>query len=223
MSLAENLLNSMSTTTYGSTEATEAAEPHIVIDNSRQMIVPNSLKTIAVTGDKDIETVTFDCIRYWDGHDLSTFALYINYELPNGSTGTYIPQNLKVGDEYISFTWTIGSPITSVSGRLTFSIEAVQTGDNYVVLYRWSTIPNGDMTIVKGLSRGEIPDEEITEDVVSQVLEYANMAADYAQAAKEVVVDAANVVRDELAPELDLAKELEWALEALDELIGGRP
>ena len=36
--------------------------------------------TVAATVE-NIETVTIDCVRYWDEHDLSSFAIYINYML----------------------------------------------------------------------------------------------------------------------------------------------
>ena len=47
------------------------SEPHIVIDSHRAITVPEQLKRIAVQFDHNFETVTFDCPRYWDGHDLS--------------------------------------------------------------------------------------------------------------------------------------------------------
>lgn len=181
MSLAENLLNSLDETAYSSVSVSNVVEEeHIIIDNARIMIVPSSLKTIAVTGDKDIETVTFDCVRYWDEHDFATFALYINYTLPNGNTGTYIPQNVSASEDHISFTWTIERYITLDAGRLTVSIEAVKTDESGNVLYQWGSIPNSDMTIIKGQSRSDIPEDEISTDVVSQVLQAANDASKYA-------------------------------------------
>ena len=80
MGLAEQMLAGMSVENY-SNEYVTNEEEHIVVTESRQIIVPSALKTIAVTGDKDVETVTFDCVRFWDGNDLSTFAIYLNYVL----------------------------------------------------------------------------------------------------------------------------------------------
>ena len=73
MSLAESLLNSIDETT---------TEGHIVIGNDRYITVPDELKRLAVQYDHNIETVTFDCPRYWDGLDMSAMAVYINYMLP---------------------------------------------------------------------------------------------------------------------------------------------
>ena len=55
------------------------SEEHIIIGRDRYITVPEGLKRIAVQYDHNVETVTFDCPRYWDEHDLSTMNIYINY------------------------------------------------------------------------------------------------------------------------------------------------
>lgn len=47
-------------------------DPHIVIGPDKIVTVPEALKKIAVQHDHNIETVTFDCPRYWDGIDFAT-------------------------------------------------------------------------------------------------------------------------------------------------------
>lgn len=174
MSLAEEMLANMSVIDDSSTYLAEE-EPHIVINESRQAIVPNELKTIAVTGDKDIETVTFDCVRYWDGNDLSTFAIYLNYVLPDSSTGTYIPDEIVTsdGDEFYHFDWKIKNNITKKSGQISFAITAIKTklndGGVTVVEKQWSSIPNGDCSIALGLDISNVPSEEESSDVVAQL------------------------------------------------------
>ena len=71
-------------------------EEHVVIDSDRKIIVPDSLKRIAVQHDHDIETVTFDCPRYWDGHDLSKMIVYVNHLCPNGALGCTVADNVTV-------------------------------------------------------------------------------------------------------------------------------
>lgn len=155
MSLAENLLNSLDETAYENSRIAgfEPEEAHIVVGQDRVIIVPNNLKTIAVKGDKDIETVTFDCVRFWDENDLSTFAIYINYILPNGDEGTYIPKNITKLDDIFTFDWEIGSEITYVSGKLTFWIVAKLTDDNETLIKQWSSLQNSDCSIAQGGDR----------------------------------------------------------------------
>ena len=174
MSLAEEMLATMPLSDDSSTYSADE-EPHIVINESRQAIVPNELKTIAVTGDKDIETVTFDCVRYWDGNDLSTFAIFLNYVLPDLTTGTYIPEKITTtdGDEFYHFVWQIKNNITKKSGKISFAVTAVKTKQNEsgetVVDKQWSSLPNGDCSIALGLGISNVPAEEESSDVVAQL------------------------------------------------------
>ena len=174
MSLAEEMLATMPLSDDSSTYSADE-EPHIVINESRQAIVPNELKTIAVTGDKDIETVTFDCVRYWDGNDLSTFAIYLNYVLPDLTTGTYIPEKITTtdGDEFYHFDWKIKNNITANSGKISFAVTAISTKPNsegiHILDKKWSSLPNSDCSIALGLNIANVPDTEETEDILAQM------------------------------------------------------
>lgn len=185
MSLAENLLNSLDETAYANARIAGGGveEEHIVVDASRTITVPANLKTIAVKGDKDIETVTIDCIRYWDGHDLSQFAVYINYILPNGDESTYIPENLTVFEDMFSFTWTIGREITSYQGGITFWIVAKLTDESGDLIKQWSSFQNSDCTIAQGGDKIYVPEKQTDQDVISQVISVSREAATRAEEA----------------------------------------
>lgn len=173
MSLAEEMLASISVDDGIQTYSAE--EEHIVVNDMRQIIVPNSLKTIAVTGDKDVETVTFDCVRFWDGNDLSTFAIYLNYVLPDKTVATYIPSAITTtdGDEFYHFDWQIKNNITKKSGRISFAVTAVKTKQNEsgetVVDKQWSSLPNSDCYIALGLDISNVPDDEESADILAQM------------------------------------------------------
>lgn len=158
MSLAENLLNSLPTENAIEDYSDNEEEEYIVIDNTRKITVPTKLKTIAVTGDKDVETVTFRCVRYWDEHDLSAFDIYINYILPNGESGTYIPQTKGVYDYYFEFQWIIGWEITRYKGGLSFLITALENSNDGTLSYQWSSLMNNDCTIAQGIIISDTPD-----------------------------------------------------------------
>ena len=65
MSRADELLDTLSEDDV----SVFTVKPHIVINSDRTITVPNSLKRIAVQYDHNIETITFDCPRYWDELD----------------------------------------------------------------------------------------------------------------------------------------------------------
>lgn len=197
MSLAENLLNSIPNNNSNSRIAGSGSdEPHIVVDGTRTIKVPSSLKTIAVKGDKDVETVTIDCIRYWDGNDLSTFTVFINYTLPNGDDRTYVPESINVADDTISFDWVIGRSMTGNSGQLTFWIVAKKLNEDETLDKQWSSLKNTECSIADG-GVDEIYDSEDEEDVtlVDQAISAASratIAAETANSAAEQAKDAAD-------------------------------
>lgn len=169
MSLAENLLNSLGETRTASPEQ----EPHIIVGADRFIKVPDQLKKIAVTNDKDIETVHFDCVRYWDGYDLSTFAIYLNIALPNGEAITYIPKNITTSGNFYHFDWVVDGNVTKKSGTIGLGVTAIKTKTNengdIVTDKRWSSFPNTDMSIVKGVDINNVPSEEESSDVIAQL------------------------------------------------------
>ena len=128
MSQAAELLNSLpgdSVATY----TANAEEEHIVVGSDRFIRIPDSLKRLGVQRDKDIETVTFDCPRYWDKHDLSEMVIYVNYVLPNGEDGRYPVQNVVAIGTMLHFDWTIGDYVTQYQGQISFLICAVMTDE----------------------------------------------------------------------------------------------
>lgn len=154
MSLAENLLNSLVENDYQKSRIAGIApqEEHIIVGQDRVITVPNSLKTIAVTGDKNVETVTFDCARYWDGNDLTNFSIYLNYTLPDGKDGTHTPTDIQTFNDHYSFTWTIDNTVTRNEGNIKISVMARLVDDRGTLIKQWSSFVNSELTIVKGLN-----------------------------------------------------------------------
>jgi hypothetical protein len=214
MSLAENLLNSLDETAYANTRIAGGGieEEHIVVNASRTITVPANLKTIAVEGDKDIETVTFDCIRYWDGYDLSTFAIYIAYVLPNGEEGTYIPTISAINKDTFSFMWTLGSEITRHKGSLSISIIAQKTDDSGNLLQQWSSFVNNELSILDGLEVSQIIEDDTTTNVTSQILQQIDtlqidmieLKADFASYKSKIdsALDSILAIQEALMPKL---------------------
>ena len=102
-----------------------AEEPHIIINSDRSVTIPEELKNIAVQYDHNIETVTFDCPRYWDGNDLSEMIVNINFVRPDKYEDTYVCKNVTVDSNdpnIMHFDWTISRNVTEVSGTLIFIV-----------------------------------------------------------------------------------------------------
>lgn len=142
MSQAEDLLNSLESSAAVALLVNSSEEPHIVVGADRYITVPDELKRLAVQYDHDIETVTFDCPRYWDEHDMSQMGVYINYELSDGTAGIYKAKNVRVDEAdsaIMHFEWTINSEVTLVVGNITFLVCVKNVDDYGVEKNHWNT------------------------------------------------------------------------------------
>ena len=173
MSLGTELLDEISQNGIAVASVDPSTEEHIVINDNRFISVPNSLKRIAVQFDHDVETVTFDCPRYWDGLDMSSMAVYINYMLPNKAKGYCIAKNVIIDESdnnVIHFDWTIGNGVTYVSGPLSFLICIKKTNSQGEVINHWNSELNTEMYISDGLECDDPYIPDFYKDVVTDLL-----------------------------------------------------
>ena len=130
MSLGTELLDEISQNGVAVASVDPSTEEHIVINDNRFISVPNSLKRIAVQFDHDIETVTFDCPRYWDDNDMSKMAVYINYMRPDGFTGAYIaknviPSHLENSYFFLAFIKTMHNALVAKNTKASITKESI--------------------------------------------------------------------------------------------------
>lgn len=166
MAGAEELLNSGASTYLARPET----EPHIVVGEDRFITVPAELKRIGVQFDHDIETVTFDCPRYWDNHDMSKMGIYINYMRSDKAYGCFRAENVSVDesdDHIMHFTWTISKNVTLVKGNLAFLICVRNPDDSDNEINHWNSELCTDMYVSEGMECAEVILPEYP-DIISQ-------------------------------------------------------
>jgi hypothetical protein len=133
-------------------------EKHIVIDKDRNIIVPDELKRIAVQYDHNVETVTFDCPRYWDGNDLSKMTIYVNYSNKmNQTPGAHPVTNVCIDSEdedLLHFDWVISRNVTEKKGSLIIMVCAKLVDDEDRELQHWNSEINAEMYISEALRAG---------------------------------------------------------------------
>lgn len=154
MSQAEDLLNNAVSNSITPRTAEPEIEGHIVVGKDRFIEVPEPLQRIAVQYDHNIETVTFDCPRYWDDHDLMNMYIFVNYNRSDEVKSKCIVKNIRVDDfdpDIIHFEWDIGQEITLVPGPLMFLVCAVQFNSNEEEIYHWNSEINSQMNVSVGL------------------------------------------------------------------------
>lgn len=168
MSQAEELLNSIEATTFASADV-EVEETHIIVDSQRYITVPESLKRLGVQYDHNIETVTFDCPRYWDGHDMAEMKIYVNYMCPDGVKGKYLATNVKVNYNTMNFDWVISNNVTQAAGKLSFLVCIMRTDADGNEERHWNSELNQECYISSGLECDEIP-LTLYPDIITQLL-----------------------------------------------------
>lgn len=138
------------------TSTNPTTEPHIVVGTDKFITIPEELKKLGIEGEHNIETLTWDCPRYWDEHDLSTMTIYINFELANGTPGTTICKNIVVDEtdeSMIHFDWVIDGAALEQAGKVKIAACAEVTDEEGTILHSWSTEINDDCFVSKGLRR----------------------------------------------------------------------
>lgn len=165
MSQAEALLRGLSEPTAYSTNS----DAVIVIGDDRRITVPDSLKRIAVQYDHNIETVTFDCPRFWDGHDMSQMKIYINYMRPNETTGQYLAQNIQASGKRMTFDWTISRNISQYKGKLSILVCIKKTDAAGDEENHWNSELNQDLYVSEGLECSQTVVSKYP-DIITQLL-----------------------------------------------------
>lgn len=173
MSQADELLNNLTENDISQYTAEPEIEPHIVIDSNRFISVPESLRRIAVQYDNNVETITFDCPRYWDGIDMYGMRIFINYSLENNYKDMYYVDNIRIDEEnpdIMHFEWTISRNVTSVKGRVAFLVCIHKVDSDGIEINHWNSEINREMYVSDGLE----PEEFILKknsDVITTILD----------------------------------------------------
>lgn len=168
----EEILDSLSEEDIVAYTADPATEGHIVVGADRFITVPDELKRIAVQYDHDIETVTFDCPRYWDGIDMATMRIYINYLRPDNVKGTFAATNISVdinGSDIMHFDWVISKNVTMAKGTLAFLVCINKTDGEGNEVNHWNSEINKEMYISEGLECKESI-VELYPDIITDLL-----------------------------------------------------
>lgn len=177
MSYAEALLNSIAADDDISTRSSYVeVEPHIVIGIDRFITVPDSLKRIAVQYDHNMRTVTFDCPRYYDGRDMASMKVYVNYINLNDKKvkGSYAAENVvvdSIDSRVMHFDWTIKSPVTQSKGKLAFLVCIRKVDSEGIESNHWNSELNSECYISEGMEFDSETIQNEYPDIVTQLLE----------------------------------------------------
>ena len=208
MSKADELLNSLSEDDISLQLANPETEPHIIIGEDRVISVPKELQRIAVQYDHDVETVTFDCPRYWDDLDMSKLNIYINYMRKDRYVGCYKATDITVDDadsNIMHFNWKISRNVSEVVGELKFLVCIKKSDAEGYEVNHWNSELNTEMYISQGL--------EAEESIFDAYPDIISQWEDEVNAVKQILLDARDSGELDGAtftPSVDKAGNLSW-------------
>ena len=212
MSKAEELLNTLAITETTNARLSTTDEPHLVIGPDRVITVPTELKRLAVQFDHNVETVTFDCPRYWDEHDMSQMHIYINYLRPDKESAMFKAQNIVVDEtdpSVMHFDWMISRNVSEVPGQLVFLVCIKKVDEEGNEKTHWNSELCKTCYVSEGL---EIDGEELKAlypDIIEQWYQEVVAVIDEVNATKQDLISDVNSTKQELTSEIaDLKQEL---------------
>ena len=208
MSKADELLNSLSEDDISLQLANPETEPHVIIGEDRVISVPKELQRIAVQYDHDVETVTFDCPRYWDDLDMSKLNIYINYMRKDRYVGCYKATDIAVdgvNSNIMHFNWKISRNVSEVVGELKFLVCIKKSDAEGYEVNHWNSELNTEMYISQGL--------EAEESIFDAYPDIISQWEDEVNAVKQILLDARDSGELDGAtftPSVDEAGNLSW-------------
>lgn len=151
--------------------------------NTREIVIPDGFKDLAVQWDHNAETVWFALDRYFDGVDLTELSYGVQFTNTIGENG-FLPLTLRSTPDLSSFIngelmegdsetflvgWKITQDVTRVAGALSFSLRIFNIDrDTNILDYNISTNP-----VTANIKKGYfITDESNLAEPVADNLSY---------------------------------------------------
>lgn len=182
MNKAEALLNDIMVPQSVAFSADPSKEPHITIGKDRKITMPTELRILGVQYDHNVETVTFDCPRYWDEHDMSEMSIYINYRRADNHTGSCLATNIvidEVDTKIMHFDWCISGNVTAISGNIIFSVCVKKTDSDGKLSNHWNSEICKEAYISEGLDSKEdflARDPDLVTQLIQLINKYKGLA-----------------------------------------------
>lgn len=145
---------------------TEVCDDVLTVDlESRQILIPSSVKNIGVESDDNVRILHFRLPRYYCTTDLSEFAIRINYENAKGGGDLYDVKNPAIENDLIKFDWIVGRYAVTYKGNVVFNVCLRDVTDG--VINREFNTTIATLPVLQGLETGEAIIEQ-NSDILEQ-------------------------------------------------------
>lgn len=174
---------------YSLEEALNAAdntiEESFVIDSDLRTIQGPQKYVLGVFNDQNVQTVHFKCPRHYNGIDLSTFSIKINYMNASKKYDMSMVKNIEIADDYITFDWLTSKNVFISPGTVTFNVCLTKVDDNSNITNEFNTTIYR-LDVLEGL---EVTMSEAEESAVKDFLAYINNTKAHIDSVSESVTN----------------------------------
>ena len=157
-------------------ENSEDTTEWLTIDHDfRRITIPSKKQLLGVTSDENVNILHFRCPRYCNTIDLGDFDFRVNYMNAAGEGDVYLVIDKEVGEDDITFSWTVQRHACLYVGNVRFIVCAklfdTESGD---ILREYNTAVHS-LPVVQGLETNDAIREDIeaNTDIVEEFLRNA--------------------------------------------------
>ena len=136
-----------------------------------QIHTPFRGNIIGVQGDNNVNHINFKMPRYYNGIDLSTFTIKINYKNALDTTNSYFIDNLIFGTDTMTFSWLVSKEVTVLTGTVEFVVKLFNTINDEINKFFSTAIAEG--VVLPSISVEDetlIPTPEIRNSIMEELL-----------------------------------------------------
>lgn len=140
-------------------------------EDLRTIHTPFRGNIIGVQGDNNVNHINFKMPRYYNGIDLSTFTIKINYKNALDTINSYFIDNLIFGTDTMTFSWLVSKEVTILTGTVSFVVKLFNTINDEINKFFSTAIAEG--VVLPSISVEDetlIPTPEIRNSIMEELL-----------------------------------------------------
>ena len=172
--------------------ADNTTEESFVIDSDLRTIQGPQKYVLGVFNDQNVQTVHFKCPRHYNGIDLSTFSIKINYMNASQKYDMSLVKNIEIADDYMTFDWLTSKNVFASSGTVTFNVCLTKVDDDGNITNEFNTTIYS-LKVLDGL---EVTMSEAEESAVKDFLTYIDKTKEHIDSVSESVTEDKNSVSE---------------------------
>ena len=140
-------------------------------EDLRTIKKPARGNVLGVQDDNNVNHINFKMPRYYNGIDLSTFTIKINYKNALDTINSYFVDDLMFGTDTMTFSWLVSKEVTVLTGTVEFVVKLFTTLNGEINKFFSTAIAEG--IVLPSISVEDetlIPTPEIRNSIMEELL-----------------------------------------------------